>query len=110
MDPEVTFRDLLLKPALFPGDDEPLWPLLSSSSQAEGGVGDIQKEDIQSEFKIVQEAYTKLRVTPDLKFYGNRSGFKQAQKDTVNVICNVAKYAKDFAIYPPEVIRPTLQS
>ena len=93
-DPEVTFRDSLLEPALFPGDDEPLWPLMSSSSHVDGGIGDIQTEDIQAEVKILQDAYTKLRVTPDLKFGGSRSGFKQSQKDTVNVICNIARYAE----------------
>ena len=46
------------------------------------------------EFRILQDVYAKLRLTPELKFTGSRTGFKQAQKEAVNIICNSAKFVE----------------
>ena len=81
--------------ALYPGPDEPIWPLLSTASQdGDTGVAAIQTEDIQLDFKMLQDVYARLRVHSDVKFKGSKAGVKQNVKDAVNVVCSSARYAE----------------
>ena len=88
-------NELVGDSALFPGSDEPFWPLLSGDSQhGEAGLSSIQADDLQLDVKVLQDVYSRLRVHNDLVFKGTRGGVKQQSKEAVNIICNVAKYSE----------------
>ena len=67
------------------------WPHLSVGSQ-KSVFAAIQTEDLQSEYKVVSDKYSRMAVSSDLRFNNNRSGIKQASKELSNVMCNAAKY------------------
>ena len=92
-DPEVSLNPRSKKSALYPGTDEPFWPLLSATPHEDGGLDAIQTADVQSEFRILQDVYSRVRVHSKLKFSGSRTGVKSEFKEAVNIICNSAKYA-----------------
>ena len=52
----------------------------------------VQTEDLQSEFKSIQDRYTRVAVANDLRFTGNRSGLKQQSKELSGVMINSVKY------------------
>ena len=51
-------------------------------------------DDIQTEFRIIQDVYSKVHIAMDLKFNDTRSGVKGTAKEAVNIICNCAKYSE----------------
>ena len=92
-DSEVTFKsEGSGDSALYPKEDEPIWPLMSSTSQEGAGLMEIQTENLQSEFKVLADVYSHVTIHNELKFVGTRAGFKASLKEAVNVICNSAKY------------------
>ena len=56
-------------------------------------LSEIQTDDIQLEFKILQDVYSKVRTATDLKFNGTRSRGK-TNKEAIGIICNSAKYTE----------------
>ena len=66
---------------------------LPASSLSTGLVAS-QADDIQAEFRAIQDSYARLRVPGDLKFNGNKTGLKAQHKDSANVISNCAKYTE----------------
>ena len=76
-------------------------------------------EDIQAEFRVLQDVYSRVKLHSDMKFVGSKVGLKAPQKETVMVIGNCAKYAEtamkilmymgDQAGDPSDEVNPQLQ-
>ncbi len=58
------------------------------------GVAAIQTDHLQSEFRAVQDVYTKVRLPADLKFSANRQGIKAENRDTASVLQQAARYTE----------------
>ena len=54
----------------------------------------LATEDIQAEFRVVQDAYSRIKLQSDMKFSGGKGGVKAAQKETAMVISNCTRYAE----------------
>ena len=58
------------------------------------GVATPQVDDLQAEFKAIQDSYSRVRIPGDLKFNGNKVGLKTQHKESANVISTCARYTE----------------
>ena len=70
----------------------PVWSHWSAPSQSRSAFAAIQTDDLQAEFKTIQDAYARLCVSNDLKFTSNRACVKQSSKEMSNLMISTAKY------------------
>ena len=66
-------------------------------------------EDVQVEFRVLQDMYARVKLQTDMKFSGSRSGLKGPQKETVAVIGNCTKYAETAMRIQDQSSNPTYQ-
>ena len=66
--------------------------LIPSVASQGSGLATIQTDDLQAEFKSIQDRYARIPVSSDLRFNASKSGIKQASREASNVMVNSAKY------------------
>ena len=58
------------------------------------GVATPQVDDLQAEFRAIQDSYSRVRIPGDLKFNGNKVGLKAQHKESANVISTCSRYTE----------------
>ncbi len=58
------------------------------------GFSAIQADQLQAEFRVVQDSYSKVRLPADLKFNSDRQGIKSEARATANIIGSAARHAE----------------
>ena len=58
------------------------------------GPADCTIEDIQSEFSVIKDTLTKVRLPADLRLCDSRQGIWQADQTTYNILSRCGHYAE----------------
>ena len=94
-DEEVSFRSSKKdNDSAFKRDEQPCGPLHLVDSHIGAGVPAARMEDIQADFRAIQDSYSRVRLESDMKFNGSKVGLKSTQKEVAAVLSNCARYAE----------------
>ncbi len=63
-----------------------------TGSLSHAGLSD--PEDLQSDYRVIQDSYSKVRLPLDLKFSGSQKGLKPETRDTAAILSTTARYTE----------------
>lgn len=66
--------------------------VVQADSLSQAGLA--EPEDTQGDFRVIQDAYSKVRLPSDLKFSGSQKGLKPESREATGILSMMARYTE----------------